>query len=185
MSDLPNRANGPSALIVPGLGDSGPGHWQSLFEQRLPGSGRMQLTNWDAPKLDEWIEALDQAYSRLDGEVVIVAHSLGCATTAHWVRRCSRPVRAAMFVAPADVDQPHRCRLWPEFRPMPDWKLPFRSVVLTSSNDVWVAAERAKLFAEWWGSEFVDFGPAGHVSTDDGFGEWPLGWETLQQLLRE
>ncbi|HVH07815.1 MAG TPA: alpha/beta hydrolase, partial [Myxococcota bacterium] len=36
-------------LIVPGYGDSGPGHWQTLFETKLPGAERVRMPSFDAP----------------------------------------------------------------------------------------------------------------------------------------
>ena len=35
----------PRILIVPGCQDSGPGHWQSLWVERLPGVVRLASTN--------------------------------------------------------------------------------------------------------------------------------------------
>jgi predicted alpha/beta hydrolase family esterase len=40
--------------------------------------------------------------------------------------------------------------------------------------------ERARQFAEVWGSEFVNIGAAGHINTASGYGEWPEGLALLQ-----
>ncbi|MDB5017373.1 MAG: alpha/beta hydrolase [Mucilaginibacter sp.] len=61
-------------------------------------------------------------------------------------------------------------------------KLPFKSIVVGSTNDFYVTAERAKLFADSWGSEFISVGDAGHINVGSGFGEWDKGLEILKQL---
>jgi len=44
--------------------------------------------------------------------------------------------------------------------------LPFPSMLLASRNDHRVSFERAKFFAENWGSQFVDVGALGHMDTE-------------------
>ncbi|MBN9424378.1 MAG: alpha/beta hydrolase, partial [Candidatus Accumulibacter sp.] len=36
-------------LIVPGRGNSGPEHWQSIVEDLLPDTRRVQQDDWDHP----------------------------------------------------------------------------------------------------------------------------------------
>ena len=70
-------------FIVPGLGNSGPNHWQTQFEQSSPAFTRIVQREWDAPDCQEWVATLD---STLVGEdlsnVVLIAHSLGCVAVA-------------------------------------------------------------------------------------------------------
>ena len=62
---------------------------------------------------------------------------------------------------------------------MPLHKLPFPSVVVASTNDPYVTPERARLFANAWGSKFVEIGDAGHINGDAGYGPWPEGEQML------
>jgi predicted alpha/beta hydrolase family esterase len=48
-------------LIVPGLGGSGPTHWQSLWERSYPGTMRVDQGDWERPDRDGWIDQLHQA----------------------------------------------------------------------------------------------------------------------------
>jgi len=86
------------------------------------------------------------------------------------------------LVAPSDTE----ADTYPEgtsgFTPVPLIKLPFKSITVASSNDYYVTAERAKLFANSWGSELVEIGDTGHINLASGFGEWPQGLELLKQL---
>ena len=69
------------------------------------------------------------------------------------------------------------------FGPIPMAHLPFPSHVVASSDDSLLSLERAKQFADSWGSEFTNVGPCGHINTASGFGEWPRGEAMLQELM--
>lgn len=168
---------------VPGLGSSGPAHWQTLFEQADPHFSRVEQREWDAPDRAEWVATLDQALAGSDlRRAVLVAHSLGCATVAHWAARYGRVVKGAFLVAPADVETAHFAALpTTGFAPMPLQRLPFPSRVVASSTDEWMSLARARQFAQAWGSELLEVGPAGHLNAASGHGPWPTG----RALLRE
>lgn len=168
---------------VPGLGSSGPGHWQTYFEQGDPDFSRVEQREWDAPDRAEWVTALDRALAGPDPRpVVLVAHSLGCATVAHWAAEFGRIVKGAWLVAPADVETPHFATVPATgFAPMPLRRLPFPTLVVASTTDEWVTLARARQFAQAWGSELVNLGPAGHLNAASGYGAWPAG----RALLRE
>ncbi|SOD91075.1 RBBP9/YdeN family alpha/beta hydrolase [Caenispirillum bisanense] len=170
-----------TVLVVPGLGNSGPDHWQSHLETALPGCRRVVMGDWDKPDLQDWVQGLERAVQDAgDDPVVLLAHSLACATVAHWSREGRvDAVKAALLVAPADVDS--RDHTPPEiwgFAPMPLHRLPFPATVVASRTDPFVAWDRAAAFAEAWGADFVDAGDAGHLNTDAGYGRWdyPASW---------
>ena len=70
-------------VIVPGWRDSGPGHWQSLWQERIPGAARVQQDDWASPRREAWVSTLARLVLESPGPVVIAAHSLGCIATAH------------------------------------------------------------------------------------------------------
>ena len=171
-------------LIIPGLGSSGPHHWQTHLERSFPRTLRVHQDDWDYPNRAEWLERLVGAVSAAPG-AVLVAHSLGCALVAHLAaEQPGLAVTAALLVAPADVESPDRT---PEcvrgFAPIPPGPLPFRSVVVASSDDDYITLPRAREFARAWRAEFVDVGPLGHINVEAGFGPWPLGEQILRDLL--
>ena len=175
-------------FTVPGLGNSGPAHWQTWLEQTDPNFTRVQQREWDAPDRADWVETLDQALTGRDlSQVVLVAHSLGCATIAHWAARhggSGRWPKAAFLVAPSDVETAHYARFpTTGFSPLPLQRLPFSSLLVTSTTDEWVTPERAQQFAQAWGSELVDIGPAGHINAASGHGPWPAGLKLLREWV--
>ena len=176
----------PPILMVPGLGGSGPEHWQSLWQRDLPDCRRVEQRDWDLAERDGWIAALDRAVAESSRPPILVAHSLSCALVVHWAMETRRRAQGALLVAPADVysddNTPPEAHV---FRPMPIARLPFPSIVVASSNDPYVAIARAAKFAAAWGSRLVDIGPAGHINAASGFGAWPEGRRLLDSLLTE
>jgi predicted alpha/beta hydrolase family esterase len=172
-------------LLVPGLGNSGPQHWQTLWEQRHHYS-RVQQADWDQPVGPEWVQALADTIARRPGPVVLVAHSLGCATVAKWAQAYpTEAVVGALLVAPADTDRPDFPPEVTGFAPMPLHALPFPSIVVASTNDQYVTLPRANDFATAWGSQLVNVGPQGHLNADSDLGAWLTGQEVLAQLLAD
>ena len=174
-------------VIVPGLGNSGPDHWQSHWQRAYPGALRVEQSDWQHPSLRDWIDTLDATVRNAGAPAVIAAHSLGCALLAHWatLRGTARAnVRGALLVAPADVDSPERTPPQTrDFAPMPKQKLPFPARVVASENDPFVAFARARALAEAWGADFVSAGKEGHLNAASGLGAWPKGQAELCALL--
>ncbi|AAK24156.1 alpha/beta hydrolase [Caulobacter vibrioides] len=183
---LPNRDATPPILIVPGLYNSGPDHWQTHWERALPNAERVEQQDWERPLLGDWTISLAEAVRQRPG-AILVAHSLGCALVAHFAQVTGgRGVAGAMLVAPADVNREGPAgRLLVGFSPIPRQRLPFPSLVVASRNDPYVEIDRAEAFARGWGSRFVDLGRAGHINVDSGHGAWPKGRALLKSLIRE
>lgn len=175
----------PPILIVPGCGNSGPGHWQSLWQNSMPTASRVEMPNWDYPYRPDWVEALDAAVRRANETEppVLVAHSLGCIAVAHWAAESRREVAGALLVAPTDVDLPQYRKRWESFAPVPRRRFLFDSRVVASSNDPFVNLARARQFAEAWGSRFTEVGDRGHLNLESGFGPWARGEALLEELI--
>ena len=173
-------ATAPTILIVPGWRDSGPGHWQSLWADNLPGAQRTQQDDWVAPSRSAWVGSLARQILEIEGPVVIAAHSLGCIATTHLPAEAVARIQGALLVAPAD---PERRSVLADFAPVPYQPLPYRSVLVASSNDPYCPVRTAGAYARAWGSEFVRLQNAGHINVESGFGEWPLGLALLQSLV--
>ncbi|MEH3048339.1 RBBP9/YdeN family alpha/beta hydrolase [Sphingomonas adhaesiva] len=177
----------PTVLTVPGLGGSGPAHWQTLWEASRPDTARIELGMWDRPHRNTWVTKIDQAVAAARAPVILVAHSLGCIAVAWWASFSPQPygwpVAGALLVAPADVDRDGVAAELAPFAGVPKQPLPFPSIVVASSDDPWITTERAHSLAVDWGSHFVDHGPHGHVNAASGLGRWPEGLELLDRVI--
>jgi len=169
-------------IIVPGWRDSGPGHWQSLWAERLPGAVRVQQDDWITPNRTAWVASIARTILQQTGPVVVVAHSLGCIATAHLPPEAAARIQGALLVAPAD---PERRAVLSDFAPVPYQRLPYRHVLVASSNDPYCPVRLAGAYARAWGSEFVRIPDAGHINIESGHGEWPLGVALLQSLVAD
>lgn len=177
----------PTVITVPGLGGSGPSHWQTLWERARPGTVRAELGMWSAPHRNSWVTRLDRAISQARAPVILAAHSLGCVAVAWWAALSPQPygwpVAGALMVAPADVDRPGVQPELAGFAPAPRAPLPFPSIVAASEDDPWVSPSRARSMAADWGSYFVDLGALGHVNAASGLGAWAEGQELLDRVI--
>ena len=169
-------------IIVPGWRDSGPGHWQTLWQEQLSQAERVVQDDWLTPRRDAWVQALERLILARPEPVVIAAHSLGCITTAHLGEEAAARVQGALLVAPAD---PERRGALADFAPVPYAQLPYRSILVASNTDPYCPVRLAGAYARAWGSEFVRLQNAGHINVESGHGHWPLGWGLLQSLLED
>ena len=173
-----------NCLLLPGYTDAGPGHWMSLWHRQKPAWRRVEQRDWDHPEKEEWVATLDAAVAATSGPVILIAHSLGCTTVAHWVAQGGgASVAAAFLVAPADADRADFPTEMTGFAPVPVVPMPFSSMLVASTNDPYLTMPRARVLAAAWGSELVDIGDAGHICTESGHGEWPEGRQLLGRLL--
>lgn len=176
-------------LTVPGVTNSGPQHWQTHWEKRFPEQFfRIQQENWDTPVCEDWTDQIElEVQMRKPENVALAAHSLGCTAVAQWAKEyasTAAEIKGAFLVGPSDCEAQTYTFDTKGFAPIPLAKLPFRSLVVASTNDQWVPFERAKFFAEAWGSELVNVGDQGHINADSGHGEWPEGLKLLNDWVK-
>ncbi|WP_408589092.1 RBBP9/YdeN family alpha/beta hydrolase [Novosphingobium sp.] len=196
--DSRRRSSGsPMILTVPGLGNSGPGHWQSLWEAILPDCHRVDLGLWDDPHRNTWVNKINLAIARAGRPVVLVAHSLGCHAVAWWAEyelrgqqrlsgeAAESPVIGALLVAPPDVEERPLDRRLTRFAPVPGAELPFPAIVVGSRDDPYATVGQARRMARTWGARFADAGGIGHINAQSGIGPWAFGRLLLNQLLPE
>ena len=171
-------------LIVPGVTNSSENHWQSRWEREYPDRfRRIQQAEWDKPVCSDWIAKIETDVQAVGPEnIVLVAHSLGCPTVAHWAKTFGTKIKGAFLVAPSDCEAETYTFDTKGFAPIPLERLPFPSMVVASTNDEYITLERAVQFADAWGSELINVGEKGHINPGAGFGEWNEGLELLKRL---
>ncbi|HSW20776.1 MAG TPA: alpha/beta fold hydrolase [Ramlibacter sp.] len=184
------KSTNPTILIIPGLRDHVPEHWQTLLAAKLPKVVSVAPLEHDKLSCTARVDAIDRALAGIEGPVVIVAHSAGVMMVAHWAAtRAPREIQGALLAAPADVETPMPAGYPTKdvlndhgWLPIPRAKLPFPSILAASSNDPLTQLERARGFAQAWGSRFVELGPQGHLNPASGHGEWPQAQEFIREL---
>jgi uncharacterized protein len=168
-------------LLVPGLGNSGPDHWQSRWEADR-GYTRVQQRDWDQPVCSEWIESLDRTARAAAADILMVAHSLGTLLVTHWLARTRLRIGGVLLVAvpnPAARSFPSAAR---GFAPVAAARLDCPSVVVASNDDPYGDLPFVRRCAESWGSRLVNIGNAGHINAASGLGDWEEGHRLLESL---
>jgi predicted alpha/beta hydrolase family esterase len=175
-------AHSTPVLLIPGIGNSGPDHWQSRWQAAAPNYRRVMQNDWDHPRCQEWVAALEQAVAQTGADSVLVAHSLGCLLVAHWMQGTRLRVAGALLVAVPDPDGSQFPKEAIGFAPVPRAPLSCPSIVVASQDDPYASAGFARACAASWGSRLVDIGKAGHINTASGLGDWAAGHDLLEQL---
>jgi predicted alpha/beta hydrolase family esterase len=172
-------------VLVPGGGGSGPEHWHHRWAKALRRVEWVVQADQAGGTRADWLTTLDAQINTSDGPVVLVAHSLACVAVAHWAENYDGPVAAALLVAPADVedDWAEPDSLYKRFAPIPTQPLPFRSVVVASTNDPLLSVERAHELAGAWNANVELVGDQLHVGSDALLDEWPVGRAILDDLV--
>ncbi len=89
-------------LLIPGLGGSGPEHWQSHWHAEADRAreilsvgaknlvfDRVEQDDWDRPDREQWLQRLDEAVKEgreAGDELILVPHSLAVSLTVFWAR---------------------------------------------------------------------------------------------------
>ena len=193
-------------VIVPGIWNSDPEHWQSVWEReqqdehdehderdqhgqrdqhQQSAAVRIAPASWSDPDPDDWRTAISTAVASCPEPPVLIAHSLGVLAVADWLATTADApalVAGAFLVAPPDPlgdTFPDEASGFVAPRPVPPaQRVPTRLVV--SDDDPYCSADRALVFADAMGSDVVRVGALGHVNVASGVGDWPAGRELLR-----
>ena len=183
------KFDGVTVLFVPGLRDHVAEHWQTLLAAEIPGSVTVEPLTEDRLSKDARVKALDEALSKIKGDVVLAAHSAGALMVANWALKPTRKIRGALLATPADVENPLPAG-YPAYTdlkangwlPIPREPLPFPTIVAASQNDPLAQYEKVAGLARAWRAELHDAGEVGHLNPAAGFGRWEEGLPLLQRL---
>jgi predicted alpha/beta hydrolase family esterase len=180
------RTRDADLLIIPGLGGSGPDHWQSRWQSKLPTARRVEQQDWDCPTLSAWQARLAEAIAESERPIVLIAHSLGVILVGHVLSRAGpNRVAGAFLVAPPSASAVTAlAEIDPAFVPFPGTALPCPSVMVASTDDPYATVEDTAELASTWGSSFLNAGAAGHINPDSGHGPWPEGLMAFAGFLK-
>ena len=167
-------------LMIPGLHDSGPAHWQTWLQgQYARRTVRVEQEDWSAADLAKWAQRIELTLARYPrSSWVAVAHSFGCLALLRFLALGGHGIQAAVMVAPAD---PEKFAAAPK---LPQARLAIPSVILASRTDPWMRFDAVCAWGRVWGSQLVSLGDAGHINADAGFGPLPQAKALVEQMTQ-
>ncbi len=173
-------------INVPGLGGSGDTHWQTFWEKAYPEILRVEQQDWDNPVCKVWVDKLEETIKHNSTKpVILIGHSLGCATIVHAAAANKLDnVAGAFLVAMPDVERsdfPGECI---GFSPMSRRALPFPSVMIASENDPYISSAELKKWSDTLASDFISVGLREHIGTAAKLEYWEEGQQLFKQFMR-
>jgi uncharacterized protein len=179
-----------TVLIVPGLRDHVPQHWQTLLTSRLPRVRTVEPMGREDLDCARRVAAIEQEANAIKGPLLLVAHSGGAIMVVHWAKQTRRAVQGALLATPPDFERamPAGYPAIDELRaggwfPVPRDRLPFSTIVAASRNDPLGRFERVAELARDWGSKLVDLGKVGHLNPASGYGDWAGADSLIAELI--
>lgn len=166
-------------VTVPGIGNSGPDHWQTWLEEILGDVRRIDVPDWHNPELSKWLDGIDGVVMNEWRPAVLVAHSFGALAAAQYALEEPTKIAGILLVAPAD---PARFADGAKLSLAP---VSCAGMLISSRNDPWMEARIAQRWAQIWGVKLVDEGEAGHINVASGHGPWPGLLNHLSRLTYE
>lgn len=172
-------------LIIPGLDDSPPDHWQSWLQSHHRDAVRVVQHDWRTPDLERWAARIGSTLARCGGSRwIAVAHSFGVLALARYLATApDADIVASLLVAPADPDKFGVGDL------LPARALPSTPTMVLSHSDPWMGPVAGRRLAARWACHVVDLGDAGHINVGSGHRTLPLArrWvlAAQQRLARE
>ena len=172
-------------LILPGMGNSGDGHWQRRWGGRFTTGRFVEQDDWERPRLPDWIATIEREIMMSTWPVVLIAHSLAVSAAVHAAQRLrDTKVRGAFLVSPPDHESDEIPSGVSGFGNVPRDPLPFPSMLVVSTTDPLCSVERAVDMATAWGSELHLAHNAGHINVESGHGPWPEGLLMFTRLMQ-
>jgi uncharacterized protein len=157
-------------------------HWQTWLADRLKTRGAVvrypTLPDFDLPKLDAWMDVLDEELEHLPSNAVAVCHSLAATLWLHHAaRRDDKRVARAVLVAPPSPDL--GMTELADFFPVP---LDAEGVALAATETVLVCSDDDSYFPGGaaqgvgvpLGVETIVVEGGKHLNPEAGFGPWPM-----------
>ena len=170
-------------LIAPGYCGSDDNHWQSYWQKENKEYIRIEQRDWYHPVADEWADTIEKYVRESSDDVVVVAHSLACVALAIWVQNTNLSIKGALLVAPPNIECEKLRTVIKGFSPVPMQELPFKSILLASTNDEYMNIDQAEVLANHWKSTFLNIGNKGHINSNSNLMNWPEGRAYLSALI--
>ena len=183
-----------NAFIIHGAYGNPLENWFPWLRAELERAGlRVYVPAFPTPEnqtLENWLEVFKEYSALLDGESIMIGHSLGPAFIFSVLERAKKPIRAAFLVAPfagalgdGELDRINRTFVDRKF----DWERIRRNCgrfyVYASDNDPYVPGEKSELIADRLGATFRLVPGAGHFNKAAGYLKFPALLEDVKKVI--
>jgi predicted alpha/beta hydrolase family esterase len=176
---LPLRGLSRSFLILHGLEGSGPDHWQTWLAGRLRERGERvaypDLPDPFDPQPEPWLAALREELAALDGERVVLCHSLACLLWLQHARSGAADAadRVLLVAPPAAWHIPAVARFRPDGVQAADVeRIAGSTLMFCGDPDPYCPGSAITVYGGLVQAARCIPG-AGHVNPDAGYGPWP------------
>lgn len=170
-------------VSVPGIGNSGPNHWQTHWERIFPKMIRISPASWTAPELGNWVKEIDRVSGSSDMGPVFVCHSLGCLAFLHWAQQTTSSWQGALLVGVPDATGVNFPKSAAGFAPRNISVMRSPMLVLESSDDPYDPVGEGRQLAQTAGGTVINLGCKGHINEASGLGDWKEGQGILTAFL--
>ncbi|MEF3691990.1 MAG: alpha/beta fold hydrolase [Candidatus Moraniibacteriota bacterium] len=179
-------------FIIHGWGGSPEANWfpwmKKELEKRKISIEVLAMPNTDNPKMEEWLDFMREKIGKIDEDIFLVGHSLGCIAILRYLESLSEgeKVGGALLVAgfSRSINIPE---LENFFQTPLDYEKVKKSVrqigAINSDNDYYVPMEEGKILEEKLGAKLVVLHKAFHLNEGNGFFELPTGLEELLKMI--
>lgn len=178
------------AIIVHGWGGNPSGDWLPWLKEKLKSESFEvvvpEMPDTFRPTIDDWVSALQNIAYDIDGNTILIGHSIGCQTILRFVEKLPADIKIGKIILVAawlhltdetwDKDYtPKIAKQWLE-TPIDFDKVKSHCdniVCIQSDNDPFVPVTDAEIFKEKLNAKIVFIQNAGHISAESGFTKLP------------
>lgn len=175
--------------------DDANGDWRPWIKTELEKRGFEvcipQMPDIDTPVMGAWVGKLSEVVGTPDSNTYFVGHSIGCQTILRYLETIDTTVGGAVFVAGwfnlenlEDEETAEIAKPWIE-SPIDLEKvksvLP-NSTLIISDNDPFGCYEENKEKFSKLGSKEIVISNGGHLTTEDGYAEFPLLLDEIEKI---
>ena len=181
-------------VIVHGWGNNSGDNWFPYLKSRFKGSNIdvfiPDMPNTEHPTEEAWVAHLKNVIPNPNEDTIFVGHSLGGITILRYIEGLSESTKvggillvasfaqligydelATFFEKPVDFDGIKK-------------KISGGIVLVNSDNDTYVSNDVANLLRSNLRGEFHSIHNGGHLTTKDGYSQFPMLVEILEKMLK-
>lgn len=170
-------------IIIHGLNGSPEGHWQHILFENLKSHGENvlfpQFSKNSKPVLKNWLGELNSLINNIEGEKVIIAHSLGVILWFHYTNSYKiEEVSSLLLVAPPGNSALSSIKELNSFADINIDKDKFKKSakkirLVATENDSYCIENAINIYGKALNLDYDILSPdKGHINMKSGYGEW-------------